>query len=117
MIMNRRCGALVERGKGKQAKQVAELLEGFDWTTCKALTRLKEHFRSRRFHDLKSIATVVSLKTNIKLDRLSQRDKRALYRWYEQNWDKILPYIKLMNQVDENLNELPLQDTKTLDYG
>lgn len=116
-MINRRCGALVERGKGRQAEQAAKSLEGFDWKTCKAFTKLKEHFRSRRFHDLKSIATIVSLKTDIKLDRLSQRDKRALYRWFDQNWDTILPHIKRMKQLDENLNELPLQETKQLDYG
>jgi hypothetical protein len=41
--------------------------------------------------ELLSIAEVLGLRLNLKVDRGAKRRKEVLIKWYEENWDRIPP--------------------------
>ena len=93
----------VKRGHGLEARRVNQRLKGFDLDQSKEWGILKKKFSSGITHnELKSIAQIVCLKSNIKLDREASRDNRVLIKWFVENWHTIEPYIQHISLHDDN---------------
>lgn len=83
-----------QRGHGTEAKRVSARLNGFDSENSHAWSVLKEMFSSGITHsELKSLASLICMKTDLKLDRDAVRDNRVLIKWFEENWVKIHPIL------------------------
>ena len=93
----------VERGKGSEAKRVAERLNGFQYENSNTWRILKEKFSSGVTHsELKSVAIVLCQHTGLSLDRDATRDNRVLIKWFDENWDVLQKHIDNVSLKDEN---------------
>ena len=45
------------------------------------------------FHELRLIADAVSMKSHIKMDRLTKRHKNALLCWFCEHWESLRSYV------------------------
>ena len=91
----------VPRGKGAEAKRVAERLNGFDYEKSKIWEILKEKFSSGVTHnELKSVATILCKYANLTLDRDATRDNRVLIKWFDEKWDVLKDYIDKVSLKD-----------------
>ena len=58
-------------------------------------------------HELFSLARVLSSKLDIFLDREASRRKAVLLKWYDENVDKIQPYLEKYITIKDELIETP----------
>lgn len=92
-------------------------LRNFDPENSRAVKKLTERFGERTQPELLSLAQIISKHTGIKLYRESKRRRTLLLAWYEQNFDKIWPFIEqqvIVQDQDEkviNYSETPPEDT------
>lgn len=94
------------RGQGDEAKRTAAMLQGFDIYTSPVYQYLIFKFSSGVSHkELYSIAQIVSMNTQIPLQRAHSRDFRVLVKWFSDNWEKVFPIVNIINLRDEN-NEI-----------
>lgn len=95
-----------QRGHGTEAKRVNTRLNGFDSENSHAWQILKNQFSSGITHtELKSIANIICLKTELKLDRDAVRDNRVLIKWFEENWTVVEPILKNFH-IHDNKGEI-----------
>lgn len=97
------------RGQGAEAKRVNARLTGFKMKQSTAYKYLCRKFSPNVTHtELKSIATILCLRTGLKLDRDATRDNRVLIKWFDENWPivkKNLEFIKLLDDDQNIINE------------
>ena len=61
---------------------------------------------------LLEIATKVSIKTKIKLDRLAKRNRTALLCWFAEHWNKVYPHLFQSDETsDDHQFSNPNQDS------
>lgn len=77
--------ALGNFDEGMQKKRMAEIIK----VTQFSGTRIKQN-------ELLSIAQIISEKTSVKLDREATRRKSVLLKWFDDNWDQILPTLQFV---------------------
>ncbi|KAH0795906.1 hypothetical protein GPJ56_000154 [Histomonas meleagridis] len=83
------------RGQGVEGKRVRERLGPEQCYESKEWNFLKKKFSSGVTQsELRSIAQIVCLKANLKLDREASRDKRVLIKWFGENWNVVEPYVQ-----------------------
>ncbi|OHT13542.1 hypothetical protein TRFO_03281 [Tritrichomonas foetus] len=54
--------------------------------------------------ELVNIAQVIADQASIKLDRDAKRRKNVLFKWFEENWTQITPYLDYIVLEDNNNN-------------
>jgi hypothetical protein len=102
--------------KGRQGRQIAAILNSFDFTTCNAWKCLTNCFGTGvRHKELCSIAQVITYYFPItKISRDAHRSFPVLIKWFQDNWQQIepiLPLITLMDADEKVINyERELQD-------
>ena len=98
-------------------------LRNFDPENSQAVKKLTERFGRRTQSELLSLAQVVSKHTGIKLYRESKRRRTLLLAWFEQNFDKIWPFIEqqvvVQDQDEKEINhsENPPEDTPSESFS
>ena len=90
---------------GPEALRVAKRLNGFIVENSRAWRMIVQLFSSGVTHnELSSIAQIICMKTNLKLDRDAIRDNRVLIKWFDDNWEtisEIIPFIQLRDEKFE----------------
>lgn len=90
-------------GKLTESARIQKRLNGFDATQSNITKTLNYYFSTGTTHrELVSIARIICLKTNLKLDRLAVRDQRVLIKWFEENWAIVYMILPSMQLLDEN---------------
>ena len=101
------------RGQGTEAKRVNARLTGFKMKKSHAYKCLCKKFSPNITHsELKSIATILCLRTGLKLDRDATRDNRVLIKWFDENWvtiKKNLEYITLLDDDQNIINDTRIE--------
>ncbi|KAK8845818.1 hypothetical protein M9Y10_020741 [Tritrichomonas musculus] len=93
----------LKRGEGCDAKDVMDIILGFDQKESVACNKISEQFSSGITHtELKAIAELICEKTGLQLSRQAKRDDRVLHKWYDDNWDVIAPHVERINVFDQN---------------
>lgn len=77
--------ALGNFDEGMQKNRMAEIIKATQFSG----TMIKQN-------ELLSIAHCVSEKTSVKLDREATRRKSVLLKWFDDNWDQILPTLQFI---------------------
>ncbi|KAI5512355.1 hypothetical protein TVAGG3_0748450 [Trichomonas vaginalis G3] len=91
------------RGTGSESKRVSDKLRGFIPEKTEAWNFLVMRFSSGITQsELRSIANVVCLKCNLKLERDASRDRRILIKWFHDNWNCIHDTVSKIQLLDEN---------------
>ncbi|OHT04682.1 hypothetical protein TRFO_27763 [Tritrichomonas foetus] len=91
------------RGQGSEAQRVNNRLNGFNPEESAVWKEIKQRFSSGITHgELKSIATLICSRLNLKLDRDASRDNRVLIKWFDENWGEIKKIIDQIQIHDEN---------------
>jgi hypothetical protein len=73
----------------------SQRLVGFDEKSSVAYSFLHDRFWPKPSrHELLSLAQVVSEHLHILLDREAFRRKRVLFKWYDENWGMVEPFIR-----------------------
>lgn len=89
----------VEMEIGKRAtelerRKVDRRLEGFTPTTSRAWREICERYGSGLNQtELLSLAEVISIHLGLKVDRDAKRRKEVLIKWFDENFDQILPFL------------------------
>ena len=101
-------------GKEKESAKINKRLAGFDPEKSEVMKILKYHFSTGVTHnELLSIAKIICLQTNLKIDRLATRDQRVLIKWFDENWSSICMIIPLIHILDEN--KIPITLNREID--
>ena len=99
----------IKRGLGADAKRVTKRLEGFSPQKSEAWSKIVTLFSSGITRsELRSVAQIICLKTNLKLDRDATRDLRVLVKWFSDNWEVIAPVIYTIQLRDANFEVINL---------
>jgi hypothetical protein len=73
----------------------SQRLVGFDEKSSVACSFLSERFGAKMSrHELLSLAQIISEHLHILLDREAFRRKRVLFKWYDENWAIVEPFIR-----------------------
>lgn len=107
----------IKRGSGIDAKRVKARLSGFEPSTSEAWNKIVTLFSSGITHcELRSLAQLICLKTDLRLDRDASRDLRVLVKWFSDNWGTIDGIIHLF-QLRDDKNEVITLSRELQDYG
>jgi hypothetical protein len=90
---------------GKESRHIAQMLKGFDYTTCEAWSGLTQHFSSGiRHRELISIAFLITEWFHVpKIPRDARRSYPMLVKWFQDHWTTIQPMLPLISiRDDEN---------------
>ena len=92
----------VKRGSGKEAERVKKRLEGFDLKNSRGMELLMEKFsKTVTNSELKSVANLLCKHIpGLKIDRDAVRDNRVLIKWFDENVDRIRPFMHLVHLRD-----------------
>ncbi len=77
--------ALGNFDEGMQEHRMKEIIKAIQFSG----TKIKQN-------ELLSIAQCVSEKTSVELDREAKRRKSVLLKWFDDNWDQILPTLQFV---------------------
>lgn len=78
----------------KDLHMTRKRLANFDWNRCAARYFLSGLFGERiDGANLLSLAQVISEELRIYLDREATRRKTVLYKWFDENLDRIQPFV------------------------
>ncbi|KAK8840196.1 hypothetical protein M9Y10_031140 [Tritrichomonas musculus] len=84
-----------KRGTSAECKKTKSILENFKPEISVAYIGLCQRFGNGITHlECQKLAEVISLKTNIKLDRESRRRFPMLIKWFDDHWDNIVPNLQ-----------------------
>lgn len=93
------------RGLGKDAKRVAQRLDGFQTEKSEAYLVITRRFsKNLRQSDLIRIAEILAVNKGLCLDRDAKRNKHVIFKWFHENWAKIHDEIYKIIPLDENFN-------------
>lgn len=104
----------IQRGNGNEAKRVSQRLKGFDHIESEAYKALTYYYSSGVTHnELKSLAQVICMHSNLKLDRDATRDNRVLIKWFQENWEIVKTMLPRLHLKDTNHNIIDSSREKT----
>ena len=74
--------------------RIAHRLAGFSPKGSFVMNEITTRFGKNVKHpELVNVAQLLASQASIKLDRDAKRRKNVLYKWFEENWEKIAPFI------------------------
>ena len=86
-----------------EREKVEKRLNGFCSKNSKAWETIMKYFgENLNQMELNSIAEVLSDLLSINLDREAKRRREVLIKWFDENFEKIEPYLKLIILEKEN---------------
>jgi hypothetical protein len=101
--MHRRKESNVPRGHGLEAQRIRENLDGFDAEDCEANRALRALYGSKLSHNW-LICLIMALREGtpnsdkcLTPSRDAKRSRRAMIKWYNDNWKIIGPLIDTYN--------------------
>lgn len=92
------------RGTGIDARRTAYRLNGFQPRQSKAYKAIVQRFSKNLVQsDLVMIALILTHHNkDLRLDRDAKRDKRVMFKWFDENWFIIHKEIDKIEPLDEN---------------
>lgn len=91
------------RGTGRDARRIKDRLNGFQISTSEAYITITQCFsKNITMSDLLIIAKILAQTFKIHLDRDAKRDKRVLFKWFQEKWEIIRYEIHNIQPLDEN---------------
>lgn len=84
----------------REKERLQTRLQGFDYKKSYVYQQIYQQFGVITFSELTSIATLVSKTIHISLDRDAKRRKIVLYKWFDEHWNQIQPYIQYIRLSD-----------------
>lgn len=101
---------MYERGKNYDQKKVKERLIGFgNKEQGETLKQIKEELgiEDIKMPQLLVVARILQRESGAHLDRMATRKMPVLLKWFDENWQKIAPYIN-STEVKDFLNQQKL---------
>ena len=96
-----------------EKKRIALRMNGFDAKDNRVWAEIAKRFGVNvKQGELTNIAQVIAKHAGIKLDRDAKRRKCVLLKWFDENWEKIYPfldYVVLASSSDEEPNQVQTQ--------
>lgn len=87
-----------KRGDGQESMKIREKIGCFDIKKSFAYQKLKEKFGNKiKQEELLDITNFICSKANLRIGRLEKRNKKVLYKWFEDNWEIISPVLSRIN--------------------
>ena len=102
-------GIPAELGEGvnDEKKRIAMRMNGFDPKDNRVWSEIANRFGANvKQGELTNIAQVIAAHAGIKLDRDAKRRKGVLLKWFDENWEKITPFLDyvILASSDEEEN-------------
>lgn len=92
--------------KEMEKQRIHERLRGFNVKSNFVVEELTRRFGSDvKQGELVDVALAISEKADIRLDRDAKRRKAVLFKWFEENWQTIQPYLDYIIIEDPPENE------------
>ena len=108
-IFNDTTKTKIERGKGRDAKKVADLLQSFTLEKSPAYKKFLQHFQNSLSQpELIKIAECLAAYFHLYLDRDSKRSAKLLIKWFDDHWDILHNEIDKIHTFDEFNNQISL---------
>ncbi|EAX98890.1 hypothetical protein TVAG_210840 [Trichomonas vaginalis G3] len=83
--------------QNQEKDRIKGRLTGFDTKNNIAWHEITSRFGENvKQQELLSIANVLSLNANIKLDRDAKRRKSVLIKWFNENWTVLAPFLQFV---------------------
>ena len=103
----------MEQGRSSEIERINSQLAGFDWKKSRAWSNLTIILGGEAtLTTLRYIAQDLSLRTNVKIGRDEKRRKCVLVKWFDDNWEKLVPSLGLyrVNGEKAYCNGIPLNE-------
>jgi hypothetical protein len=89
----------------KEKDRIAGRLGGFNAKDTPVWKEITQRFGNNiKQPELLSIAQVLASSADVKLDRDAKRRKTVLVKWFEENWERIAPYLDYVVLEDAHVN-------------
>ena len=94
--------------KGKEASYIKKVLKNFDYKTSIVWKKIQQLFSTGVRHtELISVAQIlIQISGAPEVSRSCHRSFPVLIKWFDDNWDKIEPFIHHISLLDENMNTI-----------
>ena len=87
-------GQELGEGVNDEKKRIAMRMSGFDAKDNRVWAEIARRFGANvKQGELTNIAQVIANHAGIKLDRDAKRRKCVLLKWFDENWEKITPFL------------------------
>ena len=96
-------------GVNDEKKRIAMRMNGFDAKDNRVWAEIARRFGPTvKQGELTNIAQVIANHAGIKLDRDAKRRKCVLLKWFDENWEKIQPFLDYVILASDDEDEAAL---------
>lgn len=96
-----------------EKKRIALRMNGFDAKDNRVWAEIAKRFGVNvKQGELTNIAQVIAKHAGIKLDRDAKRRKCVLLKWFDENWDKIYPFLDYVVLASSSDDETQTNQTE-----
>lgn len=103
MMLKKNLMDINDENEQNSSQCLSDAEDDFDYKNTEAF----KAFGQYRVNELAAIATLLTSRISVHVSRDTKRKKSLLFKWFDENWEKILPFKDKIVCLDSSDEEIP----------